>query len=198
VSPTGTDSRWGFASRRATLRRASDAELIARCRHGDETAWLELVRGFAPYVHAITVRGYRLSEDDAEDVFQEVFLRIWTHLDQLRSDDAVRPWIGQLTRRISIDRLRSRAREVSREEVDSPAAVAAAEDALALIDEALTLRQAIARLPRIQQEMIERAFVRGETHATIAAALGIAEGTVASRICRARQRLHTQLMERAA
>jgi RNA polymerase sigma-70 factor (ECF subfamily) len=193
MKATGTDRRRPCVRRPATPTRASDAAIVARCRRGDDAAWPELVRSFAPYVHAVTVRAYGLSEQDAEDVFQEVFLRTWKHLGQLRSDDAVRPWIGQLTRRLSIDRLRARARELSREDVGLPAAVAAAEDALAQIDEALSVRQAISRLPRIQQEIIERAFVRGESHATIAAALGIAEGTVASRICRARERLRRQL-----
>jgi RNA polymerase sigma-70 factor, ECF subfamily len=195
VAPT--ECRRVLSGHNAAARRMSDAELVARCRRGEDAAWPELVRTFAPYVHAIASRAYRLSEPDAEDVFQEVFLRTWKHLGRLRSDDAARPWIGQLTRRLCIDRLRARARELSREEVGLPAAVAAAEDALAEIDEALTVREAISRLPRIQQEMIERAFVRGESHATIAAALGIAEGTVASRICRARQRLRAQLEERA-
>ena len=53
----------------------SDAELVARCRAGDEQAWAMLVDRFARYVYAIAVQGYRLSEQDSEDVFQEVFAR---------------------------------------------------------------------------------------------------------------------------
>jgi len=154
------------------------------------------VRAFAPYVHAIAVRAYRLSEQDAEDVFQEVFLRTWQNLGRLRSDDAIRPWIGQLTRRLCVDRLRSSARELTCDGLDD--GMAAAADALAQIDDALTVRQAVERLPSIQQEIVERALVRGESHAAIAASLGIAEGTVASRISRARQRLRALLAERDA
>ena len=54
-----------------------DADVVARCRTGEDGAAQELVRRFSPYVDAITVRAYRLSEQDAEDVFQEVFLRTW-------------------------------------------------------------------------------------------------------------------------
>jgi RNA polymerase sigma-70 factor, ECF subfamily len=191
----------GMVKQRETLRRsrvpprAGDAAVVSRCRRGDEAAWPDLVRAFAPYVHAIAVKAYRLSEQDAEDVFQEVFLRTWQNLGRLRSDDAIRPWIGQLTRRLCIDRLRSRARELTREDVDSGIAFVAG-DALAQIDDALTVRQAIGDLPMIQREIVDRALVRGESHATIAAALGIAEGTVASRISRARQRLQALLSER--
>ena len=183
-------------SRRArTGVRDGDAAVVSRCRQGDEAAWPELVRAFAPYVHAIAVRAYRLSEQDAEDVFQDVFLRTWKNLGRLRSDDAIRPWIGQLTRRLCVDRLRSNARELTTEDIDSRTPFAA-EDELAQIDDALTVREAISRLPAIQQEIVERALVRGESHAAIASALGIAEGTVASRISRARQRLRTLLAER--
>jgi RNA polymerase sigma-70 factor (ECF subfamily) len=186
-------------SRRAPPRprlrsRLGDVAVVARCRQGDEAAWPELVKSFAPYVHTIAVRAYRLSEQDAEDVFQEVFLRTWQNLGRLRSDDAIRPWIGQLTRRLCVDRLRSGARELTKEDLDSDIPFIAG-DALAQIDEALTVRQAIGRLPMIQQEIVERALVRGESHATIAAALGIAEGTVASRISRARERLRELLTE---
>src|SRR5215475_4909383 len=89
----------------------TDAELVARCRAGDQGAWAELVERFSRYVYAIAVQGFRLSEQDAEDVFQEVFARVYERLDSLREDEAVRPWIAQVTRRLCIDRLRSKTRE---------------------------------------------------------------------------------------
>jgi RNA polymerase sigma factor (sigma-70 family) len=192
---TATCSESGLSLRARIGVRGGDAAVVFRCRQGDEAAWPELVRAFAPYVHAIAVRAYRLSEQDAEDVFQDVFLRTWKNLGRLRSDDAIRPWIGQLTRRLCIDRLRSNARELMTEDLDSWVPIVAA-DTLAQIDDALTVREAISHLPAIQQEIVERALVRGESHASIASALGIAEGTVASRISRARARLRTMLVER--
>src|ERR1044072_8312264 len=85
----------------------TDAQLVERCRAGDEAAWAALVECFSRYVHAIAIGAYRLSEADAEDVFQDVFARTYEHLDGLRDDDAIRPWLGQLTRRLCIDRLRA-------------------------------------------------------------------------------------------
>jgi RNA polymerase sigma-70 factor, ECF subfamily len=192
---TATCRETGRSLQVRTAVRDGDAAVVFRCRQGDEAAWPELVRAFAPYVHAIAVRAYRLSEQDAEDVFQEVFLRTWKNLGSLRSDDAIRPWIGQLTRRLCVDRLRSNARELTTEDLDSGMPVAAA-DTLEQIDDALTVREAISHLPAIQQEIVERALVRGESHAAIASTLGIAEGTVASRISRARLRLRALLAER--
>src|SRR6059036_29392 len=46
----------------------ADADLVARCRGGEQAAWDELVNRFSRYVYAITSRVYRLSQQDAEDV----------------------------------------------------------------------------------------------------------------------------------
>ena len=89
----------------------SDAELVARCREGDDEAWRELVERYSRYVYAISVQAFRLPEADADDVFQEVFARAYEHLGKLRDDSALRPWLAQLTRRICIDSLRSGSRE---------------------------------------------------------------------------------------
>src|SRR5919199_5339692 len=97
-----------------------DAELVARCRAGDQTAWNELVERFSRYVYAICVQAFRLSEHDAEDVFQDVFAKVYEHLGRLRDDEAIRPWIGQLTRRLCIDRLRSGGREQPSDDVEPP------------------------------------------------------------------------------
>ena len=78
-----------------------------RCQAGDQAAWNELVERFSRYVYAICVQGFRLAPHDAEDVFQEVFARVYEHLDRLRATTAIRPWIAQLTRRLCIDRLRA-------------------------------------------------------------------------------------------
>src|ERR1044072_141200 len=93
------------------LNSITDAGLVARCRTGDDAAWEELVRRFSRYVLAIAQQGFRMSHDDAEDVFQEVSARPYERLGDLRSDEAVRPWIAQLTRRLCIDRIRAGARE---------------------------------------------------------------------------------------
>src|SRR5262249_61132499 len=85
--------------------------LVSPCLAGDESAWNELVDRFSRYVFAIATQAFRLGPDDAEDVFQDVFARIYDRLGTLRDPDALRPWIAQLTRRECIDKLRSGQRE---------------------------------------------------------------------------------------
>jgi RNA polymerase sigma-70 factor (ECF subfamily) len=161
----------------------SDAALVGRCRSGDDSAWDELVDRFSRYVYAIATQAYRLSAHDAEDVFQDVFARTYEHLDALRDDAAIRPWIGQLTRRLAVDRIRASGRErpgeLAMDIIDDQAA-----SALERIDAALSVRDALATLPDHCQEILDRFFARDESYRIIAGALDIPAGTIASRISR--------------
>jgi RNA polymerase sigma factor (sigma-70 family) len=165
----------------------SDRELVARCRAGDQAAWSELVERFSRYVYAISVQGFRLPQHDAEDVFQEVFARAYQHLDRLRDDAALRPWLAQLTRRLCIDRLRAAAREgpAAEGELES----AGSDETLALLDEALAVHEALAETPEHCREILDRFFARDESYRTIGDALELPAGTIASRISRCLTRL---------
>ena len=167
----------------------NEAALVGRCRTGDEGAWGLLVERFSRYVYAICVHGYRLSPVDAEDVFQVVFAKVFQQLPQLRNDSAVRPWIAQLTRRACIDRLRELRRE-SPVEVQEPAGV---EDRVALLDEALAVREALLRLPETCREILDRFFGRDESYRTIGEALDLPPGTIASRISRCLEKLRAEM-----
>jgi RNA polymerase sigma-70 factor, ECF subfamily len=128
------------------------------------------------------VQAFRLPEHDAEDVFQEVFARVYVRLGDLRDDAAVRPWLGQLTRRLCIDRLRSGSREQPAEE-DAFAGVAA-EDGIAQIEMAFDVHEALAGLSENCQEILDRFFARDESYRVIGEALELPAGTIASRISR--------------
>jgi RNA polymerase sigma-70 factor (ECF subfamily) len=174
-------------SRAAAL---SDGELVRACRAGDPDAWNELVERYSRYVYAIAVRGFRLDEEDAEDVFQDVFTRIYTRLDSLRDDDALRPWIAQLTRRRCLDALASKGRETQvDEEVLGPEESAD----LAEVEEAFVVREALAGLSETCQDMLDRFFARDQSYKTIADELAIPSGTIASRIARCLGRLKQAL-----
>ena len=172
---------------------ASDAELVARCRAGDEAAWAALVDRYARYVHAIVTRVYRLEQHDAEDVFQEVFARIFERLGTLRDADALRPWIAQTARNCAVDALRRSGRELPVDEVPE-----AADDGLAELDEALSMHAALERLSPECHEILDRFFCRDESYRTIGAELELPAGTIASRIARCLSRLRDVLEPGAA
>jgi RNA polymerase sigma factor (sigma-70 family) len=167
----------------------TDAQLVARCRTGDHDAWRELVDRFSRYVYAIAVQGFKLPEHDAEDVFQEVFTRAYEHLHKLRDDEAIRPWLAQLTRRLCIDRLRAG----SAEQLDDDVEIADADDTIARLDESLAVHEALSALPDNCQEILDRFFARDESYHTIGDALDIPSGTIASRISRCLTKLRVEM-----
>ena len=160
----------------------SDARLVARCREGDGDAWRELVERFSRYVYAICTQGFRLSERDAEGVFQEVFARTYEHLGRLRDDAAIRPWLAQLTRRLCIDSLRGSRREQPTDEAEFD--VPEVDVRLERLDEALDVHQALDRLGGDCRDILDRFFARDESYKTIGDALDLPSGTIASRISR--------------
>jgi len=168
----------------------TDAALVARCRGGDEQSWRELVDRYSRYVYAISVQAFRLPEPDADDVFQEVFARAYEHLDKLRDDSALRPWLAQLTRRLCIDTLRSGSREQPAAEDVEPEGV---DDVIEQLDEALALHAAMRTLPEHCAEILDRFFSQDESYRTIGEALELPSGTVASRISRCLTRLRGEL-----
>ena len=172
----------------------TDGQLVARCRSGDPQAWNELVDRFSRYVYAISVQAFKLSEHDAEDVFQEVFARAYEHLHQLRDDDAIRPWLAQLTRRLCIDRLRASAQEQPEELVEP----SGADDTIARLDDALAVHDALGILPDSCQDILDRFFARDESYRTISEALDLPSGTIASRISRCLGKLRLEMEGRTS
>ena len=174
---------------------ATDAQLVSRCRNGDQAAWNELVERFSRYVYAICFQAFRLSQHDAEDVFQEVFARVYQHLERLRSDEAIRPWIAQLTRRLCIDRLRSGGREgpADLDDLDS----ATLDETLAGLDEALTVRASHDADGDPCREILDRFFCRDQSYKAIGEALDIPAGTIASRISRCLAKVKAELEGRS-
>ena len=167
---------------------ASDAELVARCRAGEQAAWDALVDRYARYVYAIATRVYRLGPEDSEDVFQEVFTRVFERLDTLRDGAALRAWIAQTARNCAVDTLRRSGREIAVDELPDES-----DDGLARLDEALTVHAALERLSPDCHEILDRFFCRDESYRTISADLELPSGTVASRIARCLTRLRDVL-----
>ena len=172
----------------------TDRELVARCRGGDDEAWNQLVERFSRYVYAICSQGFRFGPQDADDVFQDVFAKVFEQLGRLRDDGAVRPWIAQLTRRTCIDKLRgagggadrgrARARRLRRSPGRArrrPRRPRAARDA-----------------PEACQEILDRFFARDESYKTIGEALDLPAGTIASRISRCLERLKSAMEDSGA
>jgi RNA polymerase sigma-70 factor (ECF subfamily) len=170
------------------------ATLLQRCRTGDELAWEALVRQYQGRVFAVTLQ-YLRDREEARDLAQEVFVRLYRKLHEVRDDQAFLAWLLRLTRNACLDRLRRlEARRWDRRvpveeatEVADPAP--SPEDRGVGGDRRALLHRALAGLSAASREMIVLKEIQELKLTEIAAMLDLPMGTVKSRSHRARLEL---------
>ena len=183
---------------------SGEAALIARCTTGDEAACAELVAAHQRMVYglAFNLLGNR---DDALDLSQDVFLRVFRTLSSFRGQSALRTWIyrivvNQARNRQRWWRRRHRAEQVSLDDyLRNFGDLEARQDILpdrllASKETAAKIWQAMDRLPFEQRTALILREVDGLRYDEIAYSLDIAVGTVKSRLTRARQALRAELL----
>jgi RNA polymerase sigma-70 factor, ECF subfamily len=166
-------------------------ELVERCRSGDAAAWEALVRRFQGRVYGVAYL-YLGDREEARDLAQEVFVRIYRRLDTCTQVETFIPWMIQITRNAAIDRqrrMRARPRAVDApvEEMThltSPAPSPAEEHQTSRRRD--LVHRALQRLSGINREMILLKEIQGLSFETIAELLKAPIGTVKSRSNRAR------------
>jgi RNA polymerase sigma-70 factor (ECF subfamily) len=181
-----------------------EAALIARCTHGDDLACAELVATHERLVFGLAMHllGDR---DEALDLSQEVFLRVFRTLPSFRGQSALRTWIyriviNQARNRQRLWKRRHRAGQVSlddhvRQCGDMVAQGEVLPDRLLSNKEtADQIWQALDRLSFEQRTALILREIDGLKYEEIAFSLGIAVGTVKSRLTRARQALRGELL----
>lgn len=176
----------------------SDEHLAGRCLAGDERAWSVLVRRHSPVIFGIARRSVR-RVDEAEDLVQEIFLKVSRMLDRYDRQSPFRPWLLQVARNHVIDHHRSHRREkAATSELDAmpyePASTAPSQAASLLQRQRQdAVRGAVAQLPPKLREAVLLRDVEGLEYEEIAAVTGQPLGTVKSRINRGRLQLAEML-----
>lgn len=181
-----------------------EAALIERCAAGDEAACADLVAEHQRMVFSLALHllGDR---DEALDLSQEVFLRVFRTLSSFRGQSALRTWIyriviNQARNRQRWWRRRRRAEQVSLDEhVELFGELEARSEVLpdrllASKETASKIWQALDRLPFDQRTALILREVDGLRYEEIAFSLGVAVGTVKSRLTRARQAVRAELL----
>jgi RNA polymerase sigma-70 factor (ECF subfamily) len=167
----------------------SDQELVARIGTGDPDALDELYRRHARPVYSLVLHMVR-DPSTAEDVTQEVFLKLWRQSESYHAErGALGSWLLSVAHNRTIDlmrrrRLREEHRLPDSQEVGDIIADGSIDpgDAASITELAATLRRALAKIPESQRQAIEMAFFQGKTHVEISAELGEPLGTAKTRI----------------
>jgi RNA polymerase sigma-70 factor (ECF subfamily) len=181
-----------------------EASLIARCAAGDEEACAELVDEHQRLVFqlALNLLG---DTQEALDLSQEVFLRVFRTLPTFRGQSALRTWIYRIAVNQAKNRLRwwhrrHRAQQVSLDDhvrdhgdLATDAVGSSPDRVLRQKELGIRLREALEQLPFDQKTAIVLREIDGLSYEEIAFSLGVAVGTIKSRLARARQTLRVQL-----
>ncbi len=163
---------------------ARDAALLHRIRDRDESALSQLYDLYGSFVYSLA-RNILRDEGDAEDVTQEVFFRVWERADAFdvaRGSPAA--WITTMTRRLAIDKTRSRGFKSRGREapIDAVATASAGGPSATLSAEANEVLSALDRLDEPYREVIRLSYYEGLSHSGIASRTGAPLGTVKSRL----------------
>jgi RNA polymerase sigma-70 factor (ECF subfamily) len=166
-------------------------DLIDRCRSGDELAWEALVRRFQGRVYGLSLF-YLGNAEEARDLAQDVFIRLYRRLDRCTNDETFVPWMLQITRNAAIDRLRrikARPATVSvpvDEMLDLASSDLHPDEEWRRNRKRDLVHRALDRLSRINREIVILKEIQGQSLETIASFLNLPLGTVKSRSHRAR------------
>lgn len=182
----------------------SEKKIIEKVLGGDANAFEELVLKYEKTVYNLALRMVG-DRDDASDMTQEAFIKAYGSLSSFRGDSKFSVWIYRITTNVCLDFLRSKSRKqqvsltVSDDDEDAqldiPDPKADPEQQLIKKISMQSVEEGLKTLPDKQRQILVMRELGGMSYAEIGAALSLEEGTVKSRIFRARKRLCTFLLD---
>jgi RNA polymerase sigma factor (sigma-70 family) len=166
----------------------SDLQLVSDCRQGDQLAWEKLVRRYQRLIYAIPRRA-GLSEDQAAEIFQDVFTTLFEKLDDIEDPERLQAWLVTTTRRRTLRTISqmpatlrlddaaddlARTAEMLRDESPLP------DEQLLVLEEQHRIRTAVAQLDERCQTLVRLLFYQSEppSYAEVAEVLGVPEGSI--------------------
>ncbi len=182
-------------------------DLFLLAKKGDGRAFEQIVLSTESAVYNLALSLLKKRED-AEDVTQETYLRLWRSITDLEIESSLKLYILRTARNLALDLIRKNSR---REDVDTVVQGADGEFEIDIEDtdsssrpdiaylqkiEAEAVRESIGELPIAARELIILRDVEGISYTEIAQMLGIAEGTLKSKLFRARERLRRIILSK--
>ena len=180
-----------------------EKHLLARARRGEVAAFEELVRLYEKRVYAVALRSAG-SPEDAADIVQEVFLRAWRSIESFRGDSGFSTWLFRITMNLCVDCARHKHAQpqtqplVGEDDAERPIPDTAPtpEEHLENSELGRELAAALGDVSGEHRQIVLLRDVSGLSYTEIAEVLEISEGTVKSRLSRARLALRTVLLRR--
>lgn len=166
----------------------NDKQLILDCRRGDQTAWEVLVHRYQRLIYAVPRRA-GLDEDQAAEIFQEVFTTLFQKLDDIDDPERLHAWLvttarrktwRSITRNRQMNERRGDSEDRDEELIDVPDDAPLADEMMVQLEEQHRIRLALDRLDQRCQDLLKMLFYEDEVpaYSVIAAKLGTSEGSI--------------------
>jgi RNA polymerase sigma factor (sigma-70 family) len=183
----------------------SDRELVLACRRGDQLAWEKLIRRYQRLIYAIPLRA-GLDEDDAAEIFQDVFTTLFQKLDGIEHPEKLQAWLVTTTRRKTLHAIsKAQLRRPSDLNADERTQVLTSikdetplpDEQLLILEEQHRIRTALSSLDERCRTLLEMLFYLPEppSYADIAISLGVPEGSIGPTRARCLAKLLRRLKE---
>ena len=169
-----------------------ERELVERCRSGDERAFQELVDRHKDLVFALIARTVQ-DRSRAEDLAQDVFLRVHRGLPYFRGEARLSTWIYRIVANVCLQDHGRGPRTAPLDEKQNPQALSTTDRQFSDLEVRDRLEKAIARLPANYRLLIAAHYLRGVQYEELAEALQLPLGTIKTQLYRAKQQLRRLL-----
>ena len=165
----------------------SDTRLIEQCKKGKARYQKILYDKFACKVYPVCYR-YAKNEEDAKDILQETFIRVYSKLDTFQDKGSFEGWIRKIAVNTSIRHYQNSLRKIDQHDIEYAPDLASDETILSEMNAADILKK-ISELPNGYRVIFNLYAIEGYSHKEIAEELGISESSSRSQLTRARQSL---------
>jgi len=184
------------------VQQPDDLTLVKRCRDGDAKAFQTLVERYQKRVYALAL-GMLKDRDEAMDIAQETFVKVYKYLDHFKGDSSFYTWIYRIATNLAIDARRRKApagdpvefdEAVQRESPDEPGVMSSRlgsnpQQALMRRELVNKIDEALSQLPEKHRSILVLREVEGLSYEDLARTLKIRKGTVMSRLFHARKKV---------
>lgn len=184
----------------------SEQEIIKACKKGDREAFNELIRMYQSKVANIAY-GMVSDQNDALDAAQEVFIKVYTGISTFKGNSSLNTWIYRITVNVCNDILRGRLKnsvvtsiDATYDESDDPKNeieddTYSPDKYIETGEDQRAIREAIEEISPVNREVLVLCDIEGREYAEVSQILKIPEGTVKSRLNRARNILRKNLQK---
>ena len=165
----------------------SDTHLIEQCKKGKARYQKLLYDKFACKIYPVCYR-YAKNEEDAKDILQETFIRVYSKLETFQNKGSFEGWIRKIAVNTSIRHYQQSLRKIDQHDIERAPDLVSDETILSEMNAADILKK-ISELPTGYRVVFNLYAIEGYSHKEIAQELGISEGSSRSQLTRARQSL---------